>query len=313
MLFAPKMTAARPEARSHLGKISMPALPAFLLTCLAFGQAAAVDDPAAIARQILDDSQPADKRQQLAAEQAGRAGEIVAALVADLPADHPQEEYRRIPWIWRVSITAGKANETEPLRKLLDVSLPRTGEPIRDWQAVVIGGGIINGISQAGIWPKARIEALIGKDEILLKRWRQALSAATTMADDPKVKPGTRYDALRMIALDPTKENLAQLAKYLTCADAELQMGAVSGLADVDDPAAVQHLIAALPGLTKGNQALALDALLRTESRTDALLGLLRSGKLKAAELSDAQRTKLRQLSNESQRNRAIRLLDRDC
>jgi hypothetical protein len=115
-----------------------------------------------------------------------------------------------------------------------------------------------------------------------------------------------------MVALDPTKANLDQLERYLTDPSAELQMGAVSGLADVDDPAAAEHLIAALPGLTKGNQALAIDALLRTESRTDALLSLLRSGKLKATDLSDAQRTKLRQLPNESQRNRALRLLDRD-
>jgi HEAT repeat protein len=288
----------------------MHASPLILLTYLALGQSPAVDSPAAIARQILDDSQPADKRQQLAAEQAGRAGEIVAALMADLPADDAQEEYRRIPWIWRVAIMAGKANEKEPLRKLLEVSLPQTGEHLRDWQAVVIGGGIINGISQSGDWPQARIEELIGKDESLRKRWQQALSDAAAMANDSKVKPGTRYDALRMIALDPTKENLAQLAKYLSDGNAELQMGAVSGLADVDDPLATDHLIGALPRLTKGNQALALDALLRTESRTDALLGLLRSGKLKAADLSDGQRTKLRQLPSPSQRNRAIRLLE---
>jgi hypothetical protein len=290
----------------------MHAFPVFLLTSLAFGQPAAADNPAAIARQILDDSQPADKRQQLAAEQAGRPGEIVAALVAGLPADEPNEEYRRIPWIWRVAITAGRANEATALRSLLEVSLPKKGQPLRDWQSVVIGGGIINGISQSGSWPKARIEELIGQDEPLTARWRQALAAATTMADDAKVKPGTRYDALRMIALDPAKANLAQLGKYLTDANAELQMGAVSGLADVDDPAATEHLIAALPRLTKGNQVLALDALLRTESRTDALLALLRSGKLKATDLSDAQRTKLRQLPNESQRSRAVRLLDRD-
>jgi hypothetical protein len=290
----------------------MHAFPVFLLTSLAFGQPAAADNPAAIARQILDDSQPADKRQQLAAEQAGRPGEIVAALVASLPADEPNEEYRRIPWIWRVAITAGKANETTALRRLLEVSLPKEGEPLRDWQAVVVGGGFINGISQSGVWPKPRIEELIGQDEVLAARWRQALAAAATMADDAKVKPGTRYDALRMIALDPTKANLAQLVKYLGDANAELQMGAVSGLADVDDSAAADHLIAALPKLTKGNQALALDALLRTESRTDALLALLRSGKLKATDLSDAQRTKLRQLPNESQRSRAVRLLDRD-
>ena len=95
----------------------MHAFPVFLLTSLAFGQPAAADNPAAIARQILDDSQPADKRQQLAAEQAGRPGEIVAALEAGgylsstliiVTADHgghgmghgdDSPEDRTIPWL----------------------------------------------------------------------------------------------------------------------------------------------------------------------------------------------------------------------
>ena len=156
----------------------MHALTLASLSFLLLGEPVAAENPAVVARQILDESQPADKRQQLAARQAGRAGAVVAALAADLPDNQPAEEYRRIPWIWRVAITAGKANDAQPVRELLEVSLPRKGERLRDWQAVVIGGGIINGISQTNVWPKPRIEELIGNDEALAVRWRQALAAA---------------------------------------------------------------------------------------------------------------------------------------
>lgn len=282
-----------------------------LLGCLVAGEIQDRPTPAALGRQILDDTLPAEKRRQLAADGAERAAELVAAMVADLPATDAEEEYRRIPWIWRVAIAAGKRDQDAPLRALLDVSLPKKGEKLRDWQAVVIGGGIINGISSNGKWPKPRIEELVGKDEALHRRWQQSLTAAAVMADDVKIKTGTRYDALRMIALDPTEKQLARLAKYLSKdANSELQMGAVSGLADVDDPEATKLLAGALPELTKANQPLAIDALLRNELRIDALLGLLRSGKLKVAALSDAQRKKLRELPNSAQRDRAVRLLD---
>ena len=284
-----------------------------LMSCLVGGVAQDAQDAAAISRQILDDTLPADKRQQLAAAQAERAAEVIAAMVANLPADDEKEEYRRIPWIWRVAVAAGKKNQAPVLKALLAASLPKEGEKLRDWQAVVIGGGIINGISLQAAWPKPRIEELLGMDELLRRRWRQAIEAAAVMADDAKVKTGTRYDALRMIALDPTEEHIAQLAKYLPKdSDEELQMGAVSGLSDVESDAATVLLAAALPDLAKGNKTLAIDALLRTEQRTDALLSLLRTGKLKATDLSEAQQRKLRELSNASQRERAIKLLDRD-
>ncbi len=265
-----------------------------------------------LARRILDDSQPAEKRQELAIGCAERAAEVIGAMVADMPAGDEQEEYRRIPWIWRVAIAAGKRDQDAPLKALLDVSLPKEGQKLRDWQAVVIGGGIINGISLSGKWPKPRIEELLGKDDALRRRWQQAIRAAAVMAEDAKVKTGTRYDALRMIALDPTPEQVARLAKYLaTDANAELQMGAVSGLSDVDDPEVAKLLANSFTGLAKENQSLAIDALCRSEARTEALLGLLRSGKLRAAELSAAQQKKLRELPNPAQRERAIRLLDR--
>ncbi|HEY2250887.1 MAG TPA: HEAT repeat domain-containing protein, partial [Planctomycetaceae bacterium] len=162
-------------------------------------QAAA--DPADIARQILDDSRAVPLREAQIREQLDQAGPLVAAMTVDLPPD-VKEEYRRIPWIWRVAIAAGRRNETDSLRKLLETSLPKIDEPLRDWQAVVIGGGIINGLCQQGVWPLERIQELLKDQPELTRRWGRMLGQAAAMADDEKVRTGTRYDALRIIPLD---------------------------------------------------------------------------------------------------------------
>jgi len=73
-----------------------------------------------------------------------------------LAVDTPRE-YERIPDIWRPAIAAGKRNDAAELKRLLDLSLPKADEPLRHWQAVVIGGGIINGLSMEGVWPGRRI------------------------------------------------------------------------------------------------------------------------------------------------------------
>src|SRR6185436_8638196 len=96
------------------------------------------------------------------------------------------QEYDRIPWIWRVAIACGKRNDAGQIKAVLEASLPHEGEPLRDWQAVVIGGGIINGLSERGLWPGDRVAEILGKDDLLLKRWNTALDFASAMADDEK-------------------------------------------------------------------------------------------------------------------------------
>ncbi len=71
-----------------------------------------------------------------------------------LPDNDEAEEYRRIPWIWRVAVAAGRAKDEASLKPLTDVSMPKDGERLRDWQAVVLGGGVVMGLSQAGTWPR---------------------------------------------------------------------------------------------------------------------------------------------------------------
>jgi putative membrane-bound dehydrogenase-like protein len=266
-------------------------------------------DATELAKQLLDDKTAAPRRQALIDEHPNLAADLIKALTADLKPG-TKEEYRRIPWIWRVAVAAGKRNDTGQLKNLLAVSLPAGGEPLRDWQAVVVGGGIINGISLAGAWPAPRLDELVKDDAGLKKRWERARELAAAMADDVRVPTGTRYDALRMIALAGWEKRGAQLAKYLAKGTHnELTMGAISGLCDVDSPKVAALLLDGLSHFSPGNRKLAVDALLRTDDRTTALLDALQAGKVKRALLSDAQVKALRNHKNRALRNRADKML----
>jgi hypothetical protein len=130
-----------------------------------------------------------------------------------------------------LSVAAGRSKDEAALRRLLDASMPREGERLRDWQAVVLGGGVVMGLSQAGAWPKDVIAPWLAEDAARAARWARSLDLATAMADTPKVRDGTRYDALRMLGVLPWDRAGAQLVRYLSsAANAELQAGAIGGL-----------------------------------------------------------------------------------
>jgi putative membrane-bound dehydrogenase-like protein len=219
--------------------------------------------PAAVAAVILDPSKSNAAREAAINANPQFAAELIVELTRDLAPDDAKTEYQRIPWIWRVAIAAGKRNDAPTLKKMLDASLPRKDEPLRDWQAVVVGGGIINGISQQGAWPGDRIAEIIGDDANLQSRWQRVVDLSSAMADNEKTPPGTRYDALRMLGVESWEKRGEQLEKYLKHDNAELQMGAVSGLSDVKSPEAAKALEAALPALTENNRKLAEDGLKR--------------------------------------------------
>jgi putative membrane-bound dehydrogenase-like protein len=275
----------------------------------AFAAADPPTDPADLARQILDEKLSAADRQVLIGRHPDSAADLVAALVADMRPGTP-EEYRRIPWLWRVAVAAGKRNDTGQLRRLLAVALPKAHEPLRDWQAVAVGGGIINGLSLQGVWPGERLPELLKGDAGLTERWQRSLPRAAIMADNEKVPTGTRYDALRMIALDDWERCGPQLTKYLAKGvHDELQMGAISGLSDATSPQVAPLLLAGLEHFSAGNRKLAVDALLRTQARTAALLDALEQGKVKPTVLAESHKQALRTLKDDALRARAARLL----
>jgi len=246
-------------------------------------------DAASVARFVLDASQGEVARSTAIRANPQFAGALIREMTRDLVAGTP-EEYRRIPWIWQVSIAAGRRNDDGHVRDVIAASLPGLDEPLRDWQAVVLGGGIINGISQRRLWPGERIGALLKGHPELEAGWRRALDEAARMADDAGVPQGTRYDALRMLGVESWERRGQQLIRYLAAGtSAELQMGAVSGLGDMPGTGAGEALIGSLAHLTGDNRKLALDALMRDGMRHASLRAAV-EGKRVGLELLDDER-----------------------
>ena len=241
--------------------------------------------PVAVAAFLLDDDNSDEDRKELINAHLDAAGDIIPLMAAGLPEDAgSKEEYRRIPWIWRVAIAVGKHGDADQIRSVLAASLPQNEKRLEHWQAVVIGGGLINGIGLSGKWPLEELTAIMANDSNLKSAWQRTLEQSAVMADDDSVPPGTRYDALRMVAMLNWAIAEPRLTRYLQKGvHDELQMGAISGISDVRNDAVVQHLINGYENFSESNGNLALDALLRTDARTHALLKALSDKKLPPA------------------------------
>lgn len=264
-----------------------------------------------LAKTILDPATPGPRREAIIGEHPELSSELVTAMSRGLGPDR-EEQYRRIPWIWRVAIAAGRRNDADELRRLLAASLPDDKTPLEDWQAVVIGGGLINGITQAGAWPAERLESIVRDDQALRGRWRRALDLASTMTDAKEVPEGTRYDALRMLGVEPWDRRGAQISRYLAKGvSAELQQGAVCALGDVPSPEATKALLANFGHYTPGNRKFTIEALIRDDARRDALLDAVEAGHIANADLGDEAVQTLLDPSKTRSHERAKRLLAR--
>lgn len=266
-------------------------------------------EASSVARRLLDDSVDEAVRTDLARERVDDAADILAAMIEGMEPG-TEEEYHRIPWLWRVSRAAGESNREEVIVEVLDVAAPGEGEPLHDWQAVVIGGGIVSGISAIGEWPQERIDRILAAHPTLALRYRRAVDLSAAMADDEAVPDPTRYDALRLVAMAGWDEASPQLIRYLGGdVHDELEMGAVSGLADIDAPAVDSVLLSRFNTYAPYNRHLALEGLLRTDERSSALLTAVGNGTIHPDSLGSDRIQRLRRHASESIRSRARALL----
>jgi putative membrane-bound dehydrogenase-like protein len=266
-------------------------------------------DPVAVAQFALDPKHPTAAREAAINANPQFAGPIVAEMTRGI-APRSNEEYERIPWIWRVALVCGKGNDARQIKNLLGIALPKVGESLRDWQIVVMGGGIVNGLSQRGIWPGDRLREIMQGDDSLKKRWLSSVEAASKIAENQAIPTGTRYDALRMLGTETWEKRGAQLAASLSkTTDPELQMGAVSALNDIHSGEVASALLRAIPDLTEQNQKLALDALLRDEPRIRALLDAVEAKRFDGGTLGNERIKVLSELSDPALGNRARSLL----
>ena len=266
-------------------------------------------DPAALAGQILDDSLDASARSQIIGEYPELAANLLRELTRDL--EHgSDEEARRIPWIWRVAVSAGERFDEQQMLEIMDIALPQFAEPLANWQGVVLGGGVVNGIGRADEWAVEQLPALLEGHPELESRWSRSVRLAYAMAADPQVPYPWRYDALRMLAFDDLSVNLPELEAYLEPGrDSHLHMGAVSALSDMLTPRMTGVLVSALEHLSEENRGLALDAMLRTDYRAQTLLDAVVGGVVQAELLGDAHYKALVNHQNRNVRDRARQIL----
>lgn len=246
-----------------------------------------VDDAA---KKILDPKTPNPDREALIERFADQSAELIAAMVKDLPPGDEEEEYHRIPWIWRVAVAAGKRNDADEMRKILVISLPpnEPGAKLEDWQSVVIGGGLINGVGLVGPLPGPRFEEILKDEPDLKARWDQSIELAVKMADDESIRKGTRYDALRMLGVESWEKHGDQLVRYLADGvDPELQQGAVSGLADIPSPEIVEPLLECVNRLTPAVRVFAIEGLARDADRREALIDALEAGRVRPEDVGE--------------------------
>jgi len=163
---------------------------------------------AELATRTISEAQTATQ----AASRRSAADKIQRLLVG---AETEEAEYIVIPEIWEAALAVSKANDDDEIKSLLQIAIPKMDEPLRHWQAVVLGGSIINGLTQAGVWPRTRLEQFMGNDEALVARWRRTLRLAAEMAGDARVRSGTRYDALRILGVDSFERSQQRLMPYL--------------------------------------------------------------------------------------------------
>ncbi|MCA9240907.1 MAG: c-type cytochrome, partial [Planctomycetales bacterium] len=199
----------------------------------------------------------------------------------DLSAVGAAGEYEFIPKVWELSRAVGRRNELNELSQLLNLALPRANQPIAAWQIVLIGGGIVGGISEARGWPAARVADALAAAERPTADWLALLEHAAQLANDNSVRAGTRYDALRILGAASWQRCHEVAGKFLDpAAHPDLQLGAVQAIADVDSPHAAGVLIAAVQRLDGEGRRAAVEGLLRTDERLGALAGAILPARL---------------------------------
>ena len=113
-----------------------------------------------------------------------------------------------------------------------------------------------------------------------------------------------------MIALDSDQTPWTALKKYLRKGiDDELQMGAISGLSDIESIDISRDILENVGHFNEENRVLALDALLRTNARIKALLDALENQQILVTQLSPTQRKSLRESKDPFIRDQAVRIL----
>ena len=201
-----------------------------------------------------------------------------------------EDQAHWIPTIWMLTNRACKSGDQELARRILDAALPKIDGTIEDWQVVVLGGAVVGGLSDSITWPRPAIEHWMVSDSQRKARWQRVLMFAIGKAADEKTSTGTRYDALRLVAMLPEEQAIEGLTPFWEAGvHEELRMGAISAASDIDSPRSIPLLFASAKKESGHLRSLAIEGLLRTQAGRAALVEGVRTGRLPADALNAAQ------------------------
>ncbi|MFN9591883.1 MAG: neutral/alkaline non-lysosomal ceramidase N-terminal domain-containing protein [Pirellulaceae bacterium] len=205
-----------------------------------------------------------------------------------------EDQVRWIPTIWMLTNRACKSGDQDLAMRILDEALPRIDGTIDDWRVVVLGGGVVGGLSDSITWPRPVIENWMESDAQRIARCQRVLMFSIEKAADEKTSTGTRYDALRLVGMLPEEQVFSVLDPYWNGdVHEELRMGAISAASDIDSPQSVPLLSTAAKNESGHLRSLAIDGLLRTQAGRKSLVEELRMGNLPADALTAAQHERL--------------------
>jgi hypothetical protein len=150
-----------------------------------------------------------------------------------------------------------------------------------EWPIVVLGGGVVNGISLNQKYPADRVDEILTGRQDLMSRWHDVAEYCLKIGSGPqKISSGTVYDALRIVGTLPFAHAQQVLARNLESNNAELQQGAVSALLDLKEPEALVLLLDNFARLTPANQKLAVETLSKNPARKNELTAAIAAKKI---------------------------------
>lgn len=200
------------------------------------------------------------------------------------------DEYQEIPAIFHTTLAAGGRNDADEITAILRFVVPLSSEPLQDWETVALTG-VVKGISESDVWPKKRLASVLSEDQKLQRRWNRTLELAFEKAEDTNVRSGTRYDAIRLLALSQWEAAKPVLSKYIQPnSQIDLIHGSIDGLADSPHPEAAVILCMAYNELPERLKGFAQRGLLRVDGNKQYLLTAIDEGLISPKAVPDAIR-----------------------
>jgi putative membrane-bound dehydrogenase-like protein len=237
----------------------------------------------------------------------GRA-HVSLQLLASRPEFSTKATADQLQFLTQLARVLGAEADRPKLAATLESLRPRPGEP-PDWQIAVLTG-LAQGIQSR----QESLSRLFNKPPKDLSHEldliKPIFTSSAGLATDEKRTVAARLSAIRLLGYGPWSEAAAALPNLLKPQiSREIQLAAVSALANQDHPKVAEILLASWDGYSPQIRREVLEALFARPDRVSQLLDAVESKKVLAGQLEPARVNQLRKYPNAKIQQRAERLL----